>query len=249
MKQLSILFAVLLLAACSTNRELLELRLDRLNALETNAEEIRDGVKQGIYNPEKYDAYVAIDVDVFQRLIFEAEGQTVEVDADGRAIQITVETLTTNFRPGSPEITVVATALDKSSGVKAGIELDTRIVLIRDASSPENLTAKVVATRIVPELRWGPIEFTKAKFVRALLELEASKLTDELQGFTLPLTEDFAFGSEAQTFDSGQLDTGNRSYIRGNIIVPSTLVSGQFTVKNILFLENGVHIFADLEGL
>ncbi|KLE31984.1 hypothetical protein AAW01_11155 [Aurantiacibacter gangjinensis] len=243
------LAALVLLAGCSTERDILELQLGRLQYLESNAQQVQIGIDQGSYDPARYDAYLALDVDVFQRVFSEVEGQTIEIDAGGRPLEITVGTFSTNFRPGSPEITLAANAVDLQSGIEAGIEIDTRIVLVRDPDRPEELTARIIATRMVPDLRWGPLNFTKARFVRSLLELEASKFTDSLPGVVLPLAQDFAFGADAQVIDTGRISTGNGSYIRGNINVPTTLTTGRFAVQNILFLENGVHVFANVEGL
>jgi hypothetical protein len=107
----------------------------------------------------------------------------------------------------------------------------------------------VVATRIVPDLRWGVVSFSRARFVRTLLELESTRFTSKLPSVKLPLKRDFAFGEPAMTVDSGQIDTGNGSWMRGKISYPATATNGRFIVKNILFLKNGIHIFSVIEDL
>ena len=228
---------------------MLELRRDRLLQIEANAIQIRDAIPKGSFDPARYDVYLALDADVFQRAFSEIDGSRLEVMAKGRPITIQIDKFATIFRPGSPEISLTAKAIDQRSGVEAGISIDTRLVLTGDPAKPDELTARIHATRIVTDLRWGPLNFTKIRFVRSLLALEASKLTDQLPAMRLPLAREFSFGSPAQKFDSGQIPTGNGSWIRGEISLPSTETSGRFVVNNILFIENGVHLFASVEGL
>jgi hypothetical protein len=237
------------LGACSTDRQALELRRDRLLAIEANAQQVRERMAAGTFQPEKYDVYLALDADVFQRAFAEIAGSKIEIDAKGRPVTIDIERFATNFRPGSPEITLAAKAIDRRSGLEAAVDLDTRMVLIGDPATPDELTAKIYATRLVPKVRWGPLDFTRARFVRSLLALEGSKLTDKLPAMRLPLAKAFSFGSPAQTFDSGQIPTGNGSWIRGDVALPDTETKGRFVVNHILFLENGVHIFASVEGV
>lgn len=244
-----VILALIALTGCSTERQMLELRRDRLLQIEQNALSVRQGVGQGSYDPARYDVYLAMDADVFQRAFAEVDGTKLQVEAKGRPITIEIEKFATKFRPGSPEISLIANATDMKSGLRAAVVLDTRLLLTGDPQQPDQMTARIVATRIIPEVKWGPLDLTRAKFVRALLALEASKLTDQIPAMRLPLARDFAFGSAAQKFDSGQLPTGNGSWIRGEIALPDTRTSGKFAVKNILFLENGVHLFASVEGL
>jgi len=243
------LVSAVLLCGCSTERDLLELRRDRLLQIEANAIQVRNAIPQGSFDPARYDVYLAIDADVFQRAFAEIEGTKLLVEAKGRPIAIEIGTFATKFRPGSPEISLAASAVDIKSGLRAAIALDTRLILVGDPQQPDQLTAKLVATRVVPDLRWGPLNFTRGRFARAILALEATKLTDQIPSMRLPLAKDFSFGSSAQTLDSGTIPTGNDSWIRGEISIPDTRTSGQFAVKNILFLENGVHLFASVEGI
>ncbi len=242
-------FGAILLGGCSTERELLELRRDRLLQIEQNAITARTGVQQGSYDPSKYDIYLALDADVFTRALAQVEGSSTELEASGRPIKLVVKSLQTRFRPGSPEIDLDVEATDLQTGVTAAVQLDSRLIIEGDPAEPEKLTARIVATNLVPDLRWGPLNLTRSKFAKALLSLEASRFTEKLPAMTLPLAHDFKFGEPAKSVDSGQLDTGNGSWIRGNISYPATETKGRFAVKNILFLGNGIHLFATVEGI
>jgi len=245
----ALVLACVALGGCSTERELLQLNRDRLLAIEANAITVRDAIPRESYVPERYDVYFAMDADVFQRAFSEIEGLTFDVEAKARPIAISVDKFATEFRPGSPVISLAATAVDKRSGIEAGVDIDTRLVLTGDPANPAEMTARIYATRLVPDLKWGPLNFTRNRFARALLALEVSKLTDQFPAVRLPLTSEFTFGEPARSMDSGNIDTGNGSHIRGQITLPSTEVNGRFVVNNVLFLENGVHIFASVEGV
>jgi hypothetical protein len=244
-----IALSIVALTGCSTETQLLELRRDRLLQLETNATQIRDAIPQGSFDPARYDVYLALDTDIFQRVFSEIDGTRFEVVAKGRPVTIEIDKFATTFHPGSPEISLAAKAIDQRSGLEAGLDLDARLVLVGDPAKPDELVARVYATRVVPNMRWGPLDITRMRFVRSLLTLEATKLTDKLPAMRLPLAREFSFGSPAQTRDSGQIATGNGSWIRGQVSLPSTEASGRFVVNNILFIENGVHLFASVEGL
>lgn len=241
--------AALALAGCTTERQILELRRDRLLAVEANAIQIKDAIPSGAYDPSRYDMYLALDADVFQRVFSEVDGTKIDVEAKGRRLTIVINKFSTQFRPGSPEIGLGAKAIDQNTGLEVGLEIDTRLVLESDPANPGELTAKIYATRLVPDVRWGPFNPTRYRIVRSLLALEASKLTDKLPEMKLPLAKQFSFGSSARTVDSGRIALPGDAWMRGDITLPDTRSSGRFVVNNILFLQNGVHIFASVEGI
>lgn len=236
-------------AGCSTDRQLLELKRDRLLQIEQQALATKAGVEQGSFDPKRYDVYLALDADIFGRALGSIKGSTIKIEASGRPIALTINELDMNFRPGSPEINISVAAKDIRTGLIAKLKMDSRLIIEGDRAQPDTMTARIVATRVVPELSWGPFDFTKAKFVKALLSLEAQHFTAKLPAVTLPVSSEFAFGDPAKSVDSGQLPTGNGSWIRGNVSYPSTETKGKFVVRNILFLRNGVHLFANVEGL
>lgn len=239
----------LVLAGCTTERQVLELRRDRLLAVEANAQTVRAAIPDGTYDPARYDMYLAIDADVFQRMFGEIDGTKIEVVSKGRPITIAIDKFATRFRPGSPEVTLAARALDQNTGLDIGLKIDTRLVLEGDPANPGEMTAKIYATRLVPEVRWGPLNFTRARIVRSLLSLEASKLTDKLPAMKLPLAKDFSFGSSARAINSGRIALAGDAWMSGDVTVPDTRTAGHFVVNKILFLENGIHIFGSVEGI
>jgi hypothetical protein len=246
---LALCAAMLLLSGCSTTKQALELRRDQLLRIEKGALAARDLAVAGAYDREKYDAYLAIRPTLFDNILKEVSGSKFDVVANGRTIAVEVQTVRMAFRPGSPEISLVASVIDKRSGLSAAIDIDTRLILEGDPNHPDQMFARVTATRIVPKLAWGPLEFTKARFVRSLLALEATKFTERLPRFSVPVKSAFAFGEAAQDRATGRISTGGDSWIKGTVAIPSTLISGRFVVKHVVFLESGVHLFANVEGI
>ncbi len=237
------------LSGCSTTNQALELRRDQLLRIEKSAVETRDLAASGSFDPSKYDAYLGIRPALFDNILQQVSNSKFELLAGGRKIEVEVQTLKMSFRPGSPEISLVASARDMKSGINAEIDIDTRLILEGDPQRPGELFARVTATRIVPKIAWGPLQLTKARFVRSLLSLEAIRFTEKLPRFSVPIDSTFAFGEAAQVRPTGRVATGNGSWISGTVSVPSTLTSGRFVVKHVVFLESGVHMFANVEGI
>lgn len=243
---LPLLTASFLLAGCSTNVRLLELRRDQLLGIEQAAASTRDLASQGTYGPERYDLYLMLNAQVFDQLLTGFDNRTVAIEGD-RPIDITLSSVRMAFRPGYPDLTIAAKARDRKSGIEAEVELDLRLLIEGDPAVPDTLYLKAVATRIVPKLRWGLFDFTRWRFARRLLELEAARLTERIPRISIPVQSEFVIGGKGTT-QVTRIDTGE-GYILGNLTYPSTERSARISVRHILFLKNGIHLFADVEGL
>lgn len=242
------IIAASILSGCSTNSELLRLERDQWQQIRSAASQTSQLATTGVFDPDRHDLYLMINSNVFNRILEGFDGRQFELDLQGRPVDITVRSVRLQFRAGYPDILVDAVATDRRSGVEAALEMDARLVIVGDLSQPDTLAVEPVATRVVPRLRWGPLEFTKWRFVRRLLQLEAAQFTANLPKLTLPLASRFAFGSAASTQPT-RFPTGNGSWIAGNVAVPSTQTTGRIVVKQVLFLPNGIHVFADVEQL
>jgi len=235
------------LAGCSTRTQLLELDRDRLLRIEQNATTVNLAAQQSLFRPEDYDLYLSLHRSTFESLLEGFNGATVQIDAGGRPIEITLTTIQMAFRPGSPEVSIDATARDLGTGIEADLKMDTRLLLEGDLSRPDELALRIVATRLVPNLRWGFFDLSRHQFAQRLLTLEAARVTDRLPAISLPLAHDFSIGAP-RTTRAITLPVG-RGSITGNLTTPSTLSDGQISIKHVVFLRNGVHIFANVEGL
>lgn len=234
-------------SGCSTTRQSLELRRDQLVRLEQNARSLDEAAVAGEFDPSRYDAYLNIQPAFFEQMLKSFDGATATITASGRPIELRIASARMAFRSGSPELKLDVAARDVRSGLAVEVDSDARLILERDPAAPDMLYGSIAMTRMVPKAEWGPFEFTKAKFVRSLLSLEATKFTERLPKFAIPVSHRFAFGSPMAVQDSGQLATGNGSWIRGEVSIPSTRTDGVFAIKHIIFLKNGVHLFANVE--
>lgn len=234
------------LAGCSTNVRLLELRRDQLLGIEQAANATRELATQGAYAPERYDLYLMLNGQVFDQMLAGFDNTVVALEGE-RPIDVTLSSVRMAFRPGYPDVTLAAKARDRKSGVEAEVELDIRLIIEGDPSNPDTLYLRAVATRIVPKLQWGIFDFTRWQFARRLLELEATRLTQRIPRISVPVQSEFVIGGKAAS-QTTRVDTGE-GYILGDVSYPSTERNARITVRQILFLKNGVHVFADVEGL
>lgn len=242
------LLAAFLLCGCNTRIQQLELQRDQLLRIESAARATRVAADSGEFDPAKYDFYLLLNRSVFDTVMTSFDGMTLAVPAGDRMVDFTVSSLRMGFRPGNPEVTLVATARDRESGLEAGVDLDTRLLIERDTTQGDALFLRVVATRIVPRVSWGAFDFTRRRFVKRLLALEATKFTERLPRIELPVKSDFRIGGPAST-QTVTMPTGNGSTITGTISFPRTEQSGAVAVKHILSLRNGIHLFANVEGM
>ncbi len=237
-----------ILSGCSTKGDLLRLERDRLLVIEKNAQQVLGNARSASYDPDAYDFYLTLNRSNFDAIMTGFDGTAVDVDVSGRDVEFTLNSIRMDFRAGSPEIQIDAKARDTDSGVQAAVKMDARLLLEPDADAPEKLNMRIVATDIVPELRWGIFNFAKASFVSDILALEAYKYTEKLPIITLPLAKDFTLGNDTAVRQV-TLPTGNGSSITGNVSTPGNKVDGSVVVQQIVFLNNGVHIFANVEGI
>jgi hypothetical protein len=235
-----------LIAGCSTNVKLLEMRRDQLVTIETSAKGTRDLAAQGAYDPNRYDLYLMLNATVFDQLLAGFDGTKVTIDGK-RPIDITLGSIRMAFRPGYPDVTVNAKARDRKSGAVAELAIDIRLLVEGDPAKPDTLYLRPVATRIVPQLKWGILDLAKWRFAQRLLTLEATRVTEKVPRISIPVQNRFVIGGKASSQQT-RIDTGD-GYILGNVAYPSTEREAGIAVRHILFLKNGVHVFADVEGL
>jgi hypothetical protein len=237
-----------MLGACSTQAQLLEMRRDQLLRLEQAARATAAQAANGEFRPGDYDLYLHLDRKLFEQTLGGFSGMTAKVEASGRSIEIRLPKIAMAFRPGAAELSIDMAARDLRSGVEAEIYTDVRLVIEGDPEKPDALYLRLVPTRLVPRLAWGPLDSSKKKFVRDLVSVGALRLAARLPRLALPLQKDFEIGDDGGTRQVGPLPVVD-STIKGELTYPSTKLTGRVAVKKILFLGNGVHLFANVEGL
>lgn len=242
-----IIVSIPLLAACDTNVRLLELQKAQLQQVDEAETSLSQEASSGKFGVQKYDLYLFLNATIFDQLLTPFDNTKLEV-GEGHPIDITLNSVRMKFHPGSPLVSVDARAVDRKSGIEAAVILDAKLVVVGDNTRPDSLKIKLIATKIVPKIHWGPLQIEKWLFARRLLELEATKLTDRVPEISLPVTSDFIVGSKPTT-QTATFATGNGSSVTGTLSIPGTQLHGNVHVKSVLFLKNGLHVFADVEGI
>lgn len=241
--------AALTLSACATGAKTRDIRLDQLSRIEAAAKAIDADIVAGKYDPAKYDLYLMLNRSLFDQLLGGFAGTTGQFSVEGRPVSITFDKLALDFAPGSPTATIAATAKDLQRNIEVSIALDAQLLIEGDPRTPGALFLKPMVTSVAPQIAIGKLDVTRARFVRALIALKITEYTEKLPMVALPLDRAFSMGGPGGVRPTGRIDTGNGSWIEGNLAFPGTQVSGKLSVARILFLGNGVHLFANVEGL
>ncbi|MEP2990631.1 MAG: hypothetical protein ABJN65_02320 [Parasphingorhabdus sp.] len=224
----------------------MELKRDNLGAISESLDDIKSQANSGSFDPSRYDLYLLLDTDIFNSAFKKFGEGSFTLAENNRPIRIDVSNIDFDSRAGNARFQIDASATDLRTNVTAGIKLDSRVIIER-INGDDALYVRLVATKLVPELRWGILNFAKSKFVKRLLELEATKITSKLPKVSIPINTEFKFGQPARTEVSGRLPTGNGSWIKGRISYPDTHIKSGIEVKHMIFLDNGIHLFANVE--
>lgn len=248
MKQrLWVCLSALMLTGCGTEVKRLELQRDQLLRVEQATLASADLAEAKHFEADRYDLYLKIAPQIFETLLASFDNTKVPLEVSGRDVEFDIRSVRLLFETGQPMVKLDVAALDRATGVTAELEFDAYALIGGDDEQPGALYLQLVATRVVPNLRWGLLDLGKWRFARALMSLEATRLTEKLPRVELPLRKEFAFGGPAQTrVVQLPVKGGN---VAGNVHTPGVEVKGALAVKQVLFLENGVHVFADVEGL
>lgn len=238
--------AAVLLSGCDTSRQLLQLEHDSLRRVVDAQSLIRTESSVGAYDPAKYDIHLMIGGVVFNDMLEQFDGTVVAIDA-GRPITITLDQTRFAFQPGYPSIVIKARARDEETGIEAELSLYASVLVEQDPDRPDALFLRIVTTKAVPDLRWGPLELGKWRFARRLMQIEAMRYGERLPRIEAPVKTDFDIGGPAGSQDVA-IPAGN-AIIRGVVTWPSTAISGGIRAPHVLFLPNGVHVFANVEGV
>jgi hypothetical protein len=240
------LITAAMLSGCDTSRQLLQLERDSLQQVVTAQAAVRSSSSAGDYDAKKYDVHLLVGSSVFNEMLTQFDGTTFTIE-QGRPVSVTLEQARFEFRPGYPSIVIKARAKDRETGIEAELALYASVLVERDASKPETMYLRIVTTRAVPNIRWGPLELGKWLFARQLMQIEAMRYAQQLPRLEVPIRTPFTVGGPAGS-QTVAFPAGNAT-IRGVVTWPATEISGAIGAPQVLFLPNGIHIFANVEGI
>ena len=97
-----------------------------------------------------------------------------------------------------------------------------------------------------PRVSFLGINFTKARFVRELLAVEAGKLTATMPAIKLPVEQSLALGAPASAREVRFQTSDKPSYLTVRINVPSTEWRPAISNIRYFFIKDGVYIFGEV---
>ncbi len=249
MRRAAAIAGMLMLAGCTTDLTALQIQRAQLAEIETSAQVVNKGLLAGDYDPAKYDFYLMFNRSIFDQVLQGLAGSANTVSIDGKPVEITFTSVALNFHPGSATATIAATATDPANKLVVAIDLDARLLLTSDPAKPGALFLQPEVLRLVPRIQVNNLNVTMAAFVRKLVALKLIQLTQRLPRVALPIVQQFAMGGPGGTRPTGRIATGSNGWIEGNLTFPGSQASGKVVIEKVLVLSNGVHIFANVEGL
>lgn len=240
------LVSLLGLAGCNTTTQLLRLQRNNLAQMKTAESHVRDDAATGMFEPERYDLHLFLNSSVFNDILRQFDNTQIRIPGK-RPVDVTLRSVRFEFRPGYPAIQISAIARDVKSGITAELIMAAVVTVETETSEPRSLYLRVVATDVAPDLKWGPLSLRKWAFARRLLALKGLQIANGIPRVKIPIERAFAIGGPPGE-QTVTLPTGDGS-ITGIVRWPGSQVNGTLAVNHILFLANGLHIFANVEGL
>jgi hypothetical protein len=216
------------------------LKRDTLLEIERAEQSISQKAAHGIYDPRRFDVNLFFNKRMFNEVLANFDGLTFTPDPK-KPIDVTIESVRFDFRPGYPSVIISASATHR--------EYDVRAKLLMNASAlievkGGKIVTRLVATKIVPELRWGALELHKLIFVRQLAQIKIHRFLENLPPVSVPASTAIAIGGPPSRKTISVPVRDGR--ISGVLSVPGTDYASNIVVVEVLALRNGIHIYANV---
>lgn len=229
------------LVGCDTSRRVLQLELSQLREIERSQSLVAEDAANGVFDRRRYDVHLFLNSDVFESVLAQIGGVTFVPD-EAPQITVSIDPPELEFRPGYPQIEISAKAEHSGLGVQGDLTLAASLVLLD--GEPKRL--KAVVTDVEPNLRWRFFDLRYVEFIRQLAKIEVIEYSKQIPAVDLPAGTEFEFGGSPFR-DSITAQAGG-STIVGTVTAPGVGVKGRIVVEELLFLSNGVHLYANVEA-
>lgn len=177
--------------------------------------------------------------DVVNRALAVLDGRTIRVP-DQPDIVATLRSARLSQYGSLPAVTLIASA--RRGSLTADVTL-TAILLGTEV--PGEMRLGVVS--FVPDIRWGWLELTKARFVRDLLAVNLDRLSERLPAIRLPIERQIALGGPAYSHDFRFKTSNHPSHLTMRVAVPSTQWRARLTNFRYFFVRDGIYLFGDIQ--
>ncbi len=214
-----------------------ELERDALLALW----DLLDGAEPGF----GADAHVLLSVDTINGFLGVLEGHRLPL-SEMPGFEIQIDRAAAVFDPGFPRLSIDGWL--QAEGAEAGDEERLRLsvlALLAAAPSPEapgrlDLSFRLLELAAAEEL--GGV----GRLLAALLESRRQDLIRALPRFSLPLRQELPIALPASRQPvSTQLGKGR---LDGELLLPAIVTRLELAVRQVLFLEDGLHVFVSFDG-
>lgn len=240
-----LLLAFTLVGCPSTLRQEKEQRLKVLNETISQSQTVLSEIRAGNI-PPKYDFHLFIAHKVLNSALSQLDGYSFSPKEDP-SIRFVITSVRIANLGAYPLVTLQGTA--ERSHLSAQIEL---VAVLLPPNSPSNvgsLQANIVA--FTPKVKWWFFELTKSQFVKALLSLKLTDLTEKLPLIDLPISEAMSFGSDAlskqeQIVTSTPPLSQDGSSLLTDVSFPSTKRDRKLMTTRYLFLQEGIHLWGEI---
>jgi len=156
---------------------------------------------------------------------------------------LTLQSIRCDFRDGFPALKVVGYAERPSQKLRLDLSFSATIATRLDSvSGVPRLLLRVHLTDVVPRARWGLTEYRLRRFAEDLLRAKASTYVGFMPEFSVPLHADLGIAIPP-TVKPVHLDTPD-GWIEGRLTLPQFVWRNRLAVDHVLFLSDGIHLYA-----
>ena len=229
------------IAGCvtTTERQLLQSQIELNDRAIEQSHQLLSQLQSQSGGPGPYDAKAYVSTAILNDALSALNGLTFAIpgvaNATGRVNQVRL------IRYG----TLPAIVLD-AQAIKSDLTIQvTATAALSPVGGPGNLKLSILS--FVPDVRWSWIDFTKSKFIRELLAVEVSKITDRMPVIHLPANGNVTLGGPPIDQDVTFQLSSSPSFLTMRIRVPATQWSPMYDNTRYYFLGDGLFVFGDLQ--
>jgi len=238
---LAVLFPMLLSGCIETRLKQLE-----IHQLETQLEGMKATEAYLLTTPtlgQHYDARLFLRGDVFNRFLAGLDKYEIQIPSP-RGAKIIISHTELTFSDGPPQVSIDASAIDRSGKIEVKLRLRADLIIEADAEKGEMVT-RFALKEITPEVRLSIFRLRELFFVAGLLRLKGQDLIDALPSTTTPLNGDLPIAFDPSPTSQIALGSHGTLFVRQNL--PRLSLAYHYRANRVVTLADGIHAFFKLE--
>lgn len=238
MRAVVYLVFILVSAGCSLEKASLRLEESRLT-LELSAVE---QAKVFLTNPQPSNVSLFVSYGLLNQVLAGADGIDVPLPSVRNA-RLKIDHIRIQPKDGTPLLEVSASARREKLSVDAAV----LAMLVFDQAGPDGVaTFHVRFERVGPTLNWNGLRLGESRFLRTLATMKADELAVCSLKFRVPMQSNLALQVPPLNYESTVPTRNNGSWVRYRVTSSGGQLSKPLTITRVLFLRDGVHVFANV---